>query len=339
MKKFKLFAMTALLAVGGLAMTSCENKDDKKVCDAALKYVVFKDTVVSKTQIDLFAKMPVNIDGVETKIDIKWSATPEDRFEFRYEEETCFATVKLPDATKNEESVSFTLTASATYKSATSTKEFTGTLLPITPVVDNTISIADAMAKPDATVVTVSGVVTNARSGKGFFITDKTGTAYVYDSKNSAGIGSTAMPYGCTVKLTATKSVMNGTYSYAPELVYDETAQVELVSKTVTNIPTDSAVDLTVTEFKAWDKENKDQYFNKVYKVHGKVTIYDGGSYQKYEVVDDAGGYIDFYATDGSVYANEVEADKTYDVYMTVYDYQVSKTKFRMSPLYFAPAA
>lgn len=346
--KIKLFGLTALMAV---SLASCGN-DDAKVVKSALDVITVPNQI-SSYEIQLPALIQVAKGEEKVDVSVEWEATvATERFEFRKEEKTCFASVTLPDQTKNETEVKFKLVATGKYNSTTSTREFEGFLMPTStpkPDDENIMTIAEAVNAAEGTVVTVKGITATARNGnKGFFLVDDTAAIYVYDAKSTA---QGKFQYGNEVVVTATRGVNNGTYAYSGvQLVFGDDSTISVKSSTVKTIPTTAAIDLTVNDFKAWKKEKTSEYTGKLYKVTGKIAEYNPGSYKTYEIMDDNGGYISFYASDNTVYETEFaeyladatvdgktkKSNITVDVYLSVYDAKIDSgavKNWRVSPL------
>lgn len=349
MKKIKLFGLAALMAVG---LTACGTSADEKIAKSAVD-VISVPNQISSYEHQLPALIQVTSGNEKVSVEVKWEGLPAERWEFRYETTTCFATITLPDANKDEDAVEFTLKATGTYNGATATREFTGYLMPSTVSSnDETMTVAEAIAAEDGEVVTVKGITAPARDGdKGFYIVDKTAAMYVYDPKAKA-INNFA--YGNEVQITATRSTLKLDYrENSAQLTFGDDSTLSLKSSEVKPIPTDSAINLTCTEFTGWKKDGTEDYSGKLFKLTAKLAMYNPGSYTNYEAIDDSGKYIQFYAKDGSVYATEfaeffagdttVSSDgKTtstvanYNIYLSVYDAQVSNgaiTKWRVCPL------
>lgn len=280
---------------------------------------------------------------------IEWVASPAERFEFKKADNTYLVLVSLPDETKNEDLIEFKLTATGKYESTNVTKDFTGYLLPFKPL-QTAITIADAIKAEEGTQVTVRGVTAKARNNdRGFFIVDETGVIYVYDATKSEVLWK--FQYGNEVLITATRSANNGTYSSnSVQLAFDADSIMTLMSIEVKPIPTAASILLTCTEFATWKKDGTEDYAGGLYKVEGYIEEYNQGNFKIYEVVDDAGKYIHFYASDQSVYTTEFAeylADSTVEdmttrsnikvnVYLAVYDAKLENgvvKNWRVSPL------
>lgn len=353
MKKFKLFAMASLLAVGGFSLTSCNNTN-KKIVDEAVKRI-YVDKQLTKTQYNFPAEMTVKVDDKSYQIPIDFSAEPADRITFTKADTMVYANVNLPE--ENEEPIAGKIIATAKYESATATREFEVTLMPTKKEdVSDEQTVAQAKAAAVGENVTISGVVANPRNNnKGFYVVDGTGAIYVYDQSNAAGVGTT-IEWGTKVKLKALRGENKGQYNQSSvQLIYNETATITAIGKEA--MPLTGAQDLTITQFKAWKGDGSEDYAGGFYKVRGYLAKYSpaGKNYTNYEVVDDAGNYIQFYATDSKVYATELadyfaegktttsgDTTKTtaqFDVYLAVYDRNVSKSKWRVAPLAFVQVA
>ena len=351
MKKFKLFAMASLMAVGGLSLTSCNG--NKNIVESAAKSIYFSDKQLTNTQYNLPGEMTVKEGEKSYQVTIEWAGEPAERFLFERNDNIVYANVTLPDET--EEAVPGKLVATAKYESATATREFPVTLMPTKKVDSNEKTIAEVKAVAVGETVTVTGVVVDPRNnGKGFYIVDGTGAIYVYDQSGAAGVGIT-IAWGTKVTLTAMRGENNGENNQSSvQLVYNETATITAKGKEA--MPLTGAQDLTITQFMAWKGDGSEDYSGGFYKVRGHLAKYsgtgnDGKPYTNYEVIDDAGNYIQFYATDSTVYATELadyfadgktsksgSTTKTtaqFDVYLAVYDRQPKKSKWRVAPLAF----
>lgn len=360
MKKFKLFAMASLMAVGALSLTSCNG--NKKIADAAAQAIHFTEKQLNNTQYSLPGEMTVREGDNSYQVTIEWAGEPAERFSFERNDNIVYANVNLPDV--NEESVSGKLVATAKYESATATREFSVILMPTEKIDSNVKTIAEVKNATVGDTVTISGVLANARSNAGFYVVDETGAIYVYDKSLTAGVGNT-IPYGSKVTLTAMRgeNKRGSDMLSSVQLVYNEVGAIKVTASNQ-EIPTAGATSLTVSEFKKWKTDGTEDHSGEFYKVRGKVAKYNPGSYTLYEVVDD-GGYIQFYANTSTnemtaAIAEEFEAfftsnttvstdgkttttNQIYDVYIAVFDRKVdssdaSKNKWRMAPLAFVPA-
>lgn len=352
MKKFKLFAMASLMAVGGLSLTSCNG--NKNIVESAAKSIYFADKQLTNTQYNLPGEMTVKEGEKSYQVTIEWAGEPAERFSFERNDNIVYANVTLPDET--EEAVTGKLVATAKYESATATREFPVTLMPTKKVDSNEKTIAEVKAVAVGETVTVTGVVVDPRNGgKGFYIVDGTGAIYVYDNNGKAGVGTT-IGWGTKVKLTAMRGENNGDYNKSSvQLVYNEVATITAMGKEA--MPLTGAQDLTITQFKAWKADGSEDYSGGFYKVRGYLAKYTptGKDYSNFEVIDDAGNYIQFYAAKWQDYVTELadyfaegkttttgETTKTkaqFDVYLAVYDRNVSKSKWRVAPLAFVQVA
>jgi len=346
-KKIGLFGITALMAV---CLTSCGEND--KIAKAAVD-VINVANQINSYEIQLPAVVQVNKGEEKVEVSLEYAATPEERFEFKKENNLYLVSINLPDSTKNEEQVAFKLTATAKYESSTATKEFEGFLMPAEPQED-VMTIAEAISSAEGTKVTVRGVTATARdNNKGFFIADETGAIYVF-AKNKDVMNQ--FQYGNEVQVTATRGVNNGSYNRSSvQLVFDADSTLALKSAEIKSVPTTAAQTLTCAEFTAWKKDGTEDYAGGFYKVEGYIAEYtgtsDSGTYKKYEVIDDNGKYINFYASNGDVFATEYAdflADATVDgstkksnikvnVYLAVYDAKISNgniSSWRLAPLF-----
>ena len=352
MKKFKLFAMASLLAVGGLSLTSCNG--NKKIAEAAAQAIHFTEKQLNNTQYNLPGEMTVKEGDDSYQVTIEWAGEPAERFSFERNDNIVYANVNLPDV--NEESVSGKLVATAKYESATATREFPVILMPTEKIDSNEKTIAAVKDVAVGETVTVTGVVVDPRNnGKGFYIVDGTGAIYVYDQSGAAAVGTT-IAWGTKVTLTAMRGENKGQYNQSSvQLVYNETATITAKGKEA--MPLTGAQDLTITQFKSWKADGTEDYSGGFYKVRGYLAKYTptGANYTNYEVIDDAGNYIQFYAADSTVYATELadyfaegktstsgattKTTAQFDVYLAVYDRNVSKSKWRVAPLAFVQVA
>ena len=332
--------------------TSLENN----IVETAAKSIYFAVKQLTKTQYNLPGKMTVKEGEKSYQVTIEWAGEPAERFTFERFENYVYATVNLPE--ENEEPITGKITATAKYESATATREFPVILMPTEKIDSKEKTIAEVKNVAVGQYVTITGVVVDARNNKGYYIVDETGAIYVYDSNRTSGVGTT-IAWETKVKLTAMRGESNGDHNKSSvQLVYNEVATITAMGKE--DMPLTGAQDLTITQFKAWKGDGSEDYSGGFYKVRGYLAKYshtskDGKTYTIYEVVDDAGKYIQFYAVDSTVFATELadyfaegktstetstsgETTKTtaqFDVYLAVYDRQVSKKKWRVAPLAF----
>lgn len=357
MKKFKLFAMASLMAVGGLSLTSCNG--NKNIVESAAKSIYFTDKQLTNTQYNLPGEMTVKEGEKSYQVTIEWAGEPAERFSFERNDNIVYANVTLPDET--EEAVTGKLIATAKYESATATREFPVTLMPTKKINSNEKTIAEVKNATVGDTVTISGVLANARSNAGFYVVDETGAIYVYDKSLTAGVGNT-IPYGSKVTLTAMRgeNKKGSDMLSSVQLVYNEVGTIKVIASNQ-EIPTAGATSLTTSEFKKWKADGTEDHSGEFYKVRGKVAKYNPGSYTLYEVVDD-GGYIQFYGntntkemaaaideeykaffeSDTTVSADgkTTTTNQTYDVYIAVLDRKLNSKnvwKWRMAPLAFVP--
>lgn len=138
------------------------------------------------------------------------------------------------------EAVVVKLTATAVLGKETITKEFNVT---VTPLEDNSSTVAEIKALEDGKVVEATGVVSEFVYGtnsttkelekKGFYLTDKTGTVYVFDTTKAE-----TLAIGDEVYLSAT------TQKYSSQSRYTGAIQLKSVSS-VTKLSSGKAVDYT----------------------------------------------------------------------------------------------
>ncbi len=356
MKKFKLFAMASLLAVGGFSLTSCNNTN-KTIVDEAVKRI-YVDKSLTKTQYNFPAEMTVKVNDNEYQIPLEWATDLTDRITFTKADTMVYANVNLPE--ENEQAITGKITATAKYESATATREFEVTLMPTKKQNDtDEKTIAEVKNVAVGETVTVTGVVVDARNNnKGYYIVDATGAIYVYDNNRASGVGTT-IAWGTKVTLKAMRGENDGSFNKSSvQLVYNEVATITVIGKE--DMPLTGAQDLTITQFKAWKGDGSEDYSGGFYKVRGYLAKYsktgnDGKPYTNYEVIDDAGNYIQFYAASSDVYATELadyfadgktstsgSTTKTtaqFDVYLAVYDRQPEKSRWRVAPLAFVQVA
>lgn len=343
MKKFKLFAMASMLALGG-ALVACSNENDSIVKEAASR-ITFNTKRMSDEQYQLPGTWVVKVDDVAHTVTIDWSATPAERFTFERSEDnsTVYANINLPDKKAGETDVPCTLTATVTYNGAKATREFSSTLVAVEKIA--TMTTADAKAAEIDTELNVRGIAVNAHSdGNGFFLADSTGVIYVYD-KAAAHRGN--LTYGTEVivkgKRASNNKSINGTSVPIVQMTYESFI---LVSSSAKEVPVNTAINTTVSEVLGWSKDpTSDSFVNhggELIHVTGKVTVYNG--YQ-YEVVNDAGNYLNFYA---NTYNNASEGydeelgdlvDKTCEVYLAVFDINNNgkTTSWRFVPIKVVP--
>ncbi len=277
-----------------------ENIKHKTIVDEAVKRI-YVDKTLTNTQYNFSAETTVKVNDNQYQIPLEWATDLTDRITFKKADTMVYANVNLPE--ENEEPITGKITATAKYESATATREFEVTLMPTKKQNDtDEKTIVEIKNVAVGETVTVTGVVVNPRNnGNGFYIVDGTGAMYVYDNGGKAGVGTT-IAWGTKVKLTAMRGENDGTYNKSSvQLVYNETAIITAMGKEA--MPLTGAQDLTITQFKAWKTDGTEDYSGGFYKVRGYLAKYTpaGKNYTNYEVVDDAGNYIQFYATDSKV--------------------------------------
>ena len=202
--------------------------------------------------------------------------------------------------------------------------------------------------------VIVSGVIANARNNKkGFYIVDDTGAIYVYDSINASCVG-TQIEWGTKVTIKAVRGENKGEYNQnSVQLVYDEASTITAIGKET--MPLTGAQDLTVAQFKTWKVDGSEDYSGGFYRVRGYLAKYTsyGKDNANYEVADEDGNYIQFFTTDLTVYETELadyfaeekiiisgnitKTKDQFDVYLAVYDINLTKNKWRVAPIAFVP--
>lgn len=334
-KKIKMLAVSAAMLVAGLSITSCGGTSDKEIAESAINRLPTATipNQIQSTQLQLYSEMTVSVNNVAKKVNITYTATPAENFVFgeAQQDGKYYVEVKLPT-----ETIDYTITATATFNKATATKVFKGKLLPNTDKPSETSTVAEALAATDGTIVTIKGVTANARSGKGFFVVDSTGAIFVFDK----GVSEGKFQYGQTVTVTATRGKNNGQYSYSSaQLVYGNDSSL-VVNGSGEAFPTAGAKETTIKEVKAWKTDKSEDHSGKFIKVRAKIAKYknshagDGEYAWLWEALNDD-GYIQFYASNSSVYEDEYAdlVDKEADIYLAVYDLQPNK-KWRFAPLY-----
>ncbi|MCH5180637.1 MAG: hypothetical protein J1F32_05450 [Erysipelotrichales bacterium] len=353
MKKFKLFAMASMLALGG-ALVACSNQNDQIVKEAASK-ITFNTKRMSDPQYQLPGTWVVKVDDVAHTVTVDWSATPAERFTFERSEDssTVYANVDLPDKKAGETDVPCTLTATVTYNGAKATREFSSTLVAVEKI--TAMTVAEAKASEIDTELNVRGVAVNAHAaGNGFFLVDSTGAIYVYD-KAAAHKGN--LSYGTEVIVKGkrafnTKSI-NGTTVQIVQMTYES---FTLVSENK-EVPVDAAVESSVADILGWSKDPTSESFvnhtGDLLHVTGKMVAYAGPASNPYEtptyeVENESGSYVSFYA---NTYNNPSEGydsefkslvGKTCDFYLAVLDINTSssgKTSWRVVPVKVVPQA
>ena len=348
MKKFKLFAMASMLALGG-ALVACSNENDSIVKEAASR-ITFNTKRMSDEQYQLPGTWVVKVDDVAHTVTIDWSATPAERFTFERSEDnsTVYANVNLPDKKAGETDVPCTLTATVTYNGAKATREFSSTLVAVEKIV--AMTTADAKAAEVDTELNVRGIAINAHSdGSGFFLADSTGVIYVYD-KAASHRGS--LTYGTEVIVKGKRAYNNKTINGVSVQIVQMTYESFTFVSNNKDVPVNTAIDTTVADVLAWSKDPSSSSFvnhtAELIHVTGKMVAYGGpkdNPYETptYEVMNDAGKYISFYA---NTYNNPSEGydsefkslvDKTCDFYLAVLDVHTSTQGWRFVPIKVVP--
>lgn len=357
MRKFKLFAMATMLAVGGLSMVGCSDVNDEIVQAAASK-ITFTQKRVSDSQLQLAGTWTVKVDNVAHTVKVDWAGEPAERFTFERSEDesTVFANINLPDKGKNEADVSAKLKATISYNNAKTTKEFNTTLAAVEKLV--TMTTAEAKATEIDTNLTVKGVAVDAHAdGNGFFIVDETGVIYVYDK---AAKHRGELTYGQEVivkgkRAVNTKQIKNS----SGEALGDPVQVVQMtyesctvVSTAQVEVPVNAAVDTTVANVLAWSKDPTSESFvnhaGEFIHVQAKIATFGTYTPPTYEAMDDAGKYINFYAntvnnaSEGYVEELSQYIDVKCDIYLAVMDINTSgsnKTTWRTVPVKVVPLA
>lgn len=345
MNKLRKFAMTAVFALGGLAMVSCGTNND--IAQAAVDQLYISGYQQVYGQMQLPAKAVVESGEELYDVEISWSGTPSARWEFSEPADGfIIATPTLPNSKLGEQDEEFTLTATATYNKATATRTFSGYLMASSY---DYITVSEAKALAEGEDVTIRGVAVNAHAGgAGFYVSDATGSIYVYSQQAHVG----KFQYGQTVEVKGRRGVnsksINGNSVLVPQITNPTSFSV--VDMTIKNAPVDSAVEATVDEILSWSKDPSSSTFvnhsGELYKVTGKCVKY--GSYEQWEVVNDAGKYISFYANtandEGERYTAQLAEyeNKTLDFYIVIHDINTSSsgnTTWRTVPIYWELAA
>lgn len=174
------------------------------------------------------------------------------------------------------EDVTVKLTATLVLNDVTKTKDFN---VIVSAIADESKSIADVKALADDTATTVRGVVTGFlyASGttdpeykRGYYVTDETGTIYVFDQSSAANLND-----GDEVYLNATKT----TYSYVAQL--SQVTNYTVLSSNATPDWTSVITDKTIAQIA--ESEN---IGGNVYEFVGKVFRNTFGAYS----LDDLSG-------------------------------------------------
>ncbi len=205
------------------------------------------------------------------------------------------------------------LTATATLNSVEKTKKFTVT---VTMQEDTSMSISDVLAAEDGATVEVKGVVTglvkkyasDAFSVNGYWVTDETGTIYVY--------GQSDVAKGNLVSIKGTKKV--DTYNQAKGVVLHEitTPEVTVIKESEATPEFAGAIETTIGDLLALEEGCA----GKVYKLTATVAV-------NVNTNDD---YTNFQLKDGSLNLGEyvsgsLSASKTYESEFA--DYYTNKDK------------
>lgn len=188
-----------------------------------------------------------------------------------------------------EADVSVKLTATATKGSATGTREFT--VIVKKHEVAEHITVREAIEATVGTNLTVKGVVSNyafkddsqnagEQYKQGMYVTDATGTIYVYGPKVAQSVN-----IGDEIIFDAVKDeYARGT---KPFQQLESPANVVTLNSNV-KVPLDSAIS-GKTMREVLDDTNA---LHNTYIMDIKVQAYDGGTYVNYEIMDSAGTWM-----------------------------------------------
>lgn len=323
-KKFKMLAVSAAMLVAGFSITSCGGTSDKEIAESAINRLPTATipNQIQSTQLQLYSEMTVSVNNVANKVNITYTATPAENFNFgeAQQDGKYYVEVKLPT-----ETIDYTITATATFNKATATKVFKGKLLPNTDKPSETSTVAEALAATDGTIVTIKGVTADSRSGKGFFVVDSTGAIFVFDK----GVSEGKFQYGQTVTVTATRGKNNGQYNYSSaQLVYGSDSSL-VVNGSGEAFPTAGATETTIEAIRAWKGEKTEDHSGQFVKVRATLkreskTGNDGKPYISWKAYS-GDTSITLYAKDGTLYDEQFNdfVDKEADLYLAVYDLKI----------------
>lgn len=334
-KKIKMLAVSAAMLVAGLSITSCGGTSDKEIAQSAIKRLPNISNQIKETQIQLYSEMIVSVNNVAKKVNITYTATPAENFDFgEAKDGKYFVKVNLPT-----ETIDYTITATATFNKAMVTREFSGKLLPNTDKPSDTSTVAEALAATDGTIVTVKGVTANARSGKGFFVVDSTGAIYVFDK----GVSEGKFQYGQTVTVTATRGKNNGQYTYSSaQLVYGSDSSL-VVNDSGEAFPKAGATETTVEAIRAWKGDKAEDHSGQFVKVRATLKREEktgnNGPYISWKAYS-GDTSITLYAKDGTLYDEQFNSfvGKEADLYLAVFDLKIG-SYWRTSLLFAENAA
>ena len=320
-KKFKMLAVSAAMLVAGFSITSCGGTSDKEIAESAIKRLPNISNQIKETQIQLYSEMTVSVNNVAKKVNITYTATPAENFDFgEAKDGKYFVKVNLPT-----ETIDYTITATATFNKAMVTREFSGKLLPNTDKPSNTSTVAEALAATDGTIVTIKGVTANARSGKGFFVVDSTGAIYVFDN---GGKTNEKFQYGQTVTVTATRGKKDRQNDYSSaQLVYGSDSSI-VVNDSGEAFPKAGATETTVEAIRAWKGDKAEDHSGQFVKVRATLKREEktgnNGPYITWKASSGSTS-ITLYASNGTLYDEQFNSfvGKEADLYLAVFDLKI----------------
>ncbi len=340
----KLFKNLLVLIVGvsALGLAGCSDAASKSIAtDAANSVAIINEYGEVTSQLQCLGLVTV-LDAEDNEVEVKitWKADKALKWTFTGIDASnvVYATPKFPAI--GSDPVPYTLTATASYKGATATKKFSGTVMPRVDYSDSVITTEAARAIAAGERATVEGVVfvaaKPAAASAGFYVCDTSGCMFIYDQ------GANVVTQGNTLRVTGFRTDYVGTYSGTHQLAAtaDEGLELSVVNVEKKALPLTGAVTETITNVMALTNADRTAY-GRIYKATGKLLIYTN-SYGNptYEVTDTTGKYIGFYPADASartlygdldqyMNADGTSNNKTYDVYYLIYDYTLEEGAFK----------
>ncbi len=195
------------------------------------------------------------------------------------------ARVTRPEA--GEANVNFTLTATITKGEASDTKDFEGTVAAYAEgESSDTLTVAEIRALASGTSVTATGVISALVYGSSgvahSYLTDETGTIYIYGSQFAATVS-----VGDEVTITAEVSVYNGLVQiqYATLVSTDATNQ----TASLNGVQTDKSIE--------WIKNNLSNLGSNMFELEVTVNVYVGATYTSYSIKDSNDNTFNLYSS------------------------------------------
>ena len=319
MKKFARLSLLALLTFGTMSTTvACGDKI--QYSDHVMTIAVSGSATVGQ-KITLIAT--IDNSPLADQKSVTYSCSDAEAFTFAGNELTC-----------NKEGT-FTVNAEIVLEG-----EKLKTIASVEITVAGATTIADVKAASQGEAIVVSGVVTsfvggvanNEYSANGFYLSDTTGSIYVFGYKVANQVQRLQ-----EVTISATVASYNGTLQLAsPELV-------EVLNENV-EMPDPSAYVIegkTVTDI--YNTPATEAIAGNTYKVNCKITTY-GTTYMNYEIIDAAGTFINIYSSASDIkcpenaWLDEYNDGTFYDVAFYV-NSMSKKGKWRGNIVYIWPNA